>query len=143
MMAGKPTYTLIELVVVVIIIAVIASLGITGFNRARERTLLRQAIVELRMIRDAEQAYLLKRSTFTTCLNASQCETFLGLAFSDTARLSSGIGTPVFAWSYNVTGAPPYCAYAVRSGGSYAGCTYRFCLNGSTSDPVYFSGSCP
>ena len=140
--SDKKVYTLIELVVVVIIVSILTRFAFAGFYKARERALLRQAIVELRLIKDAEQAYLLKRSTFTACLNATQCGSYLGLAFFDTANLGSGLGSASNAWSYNVVAGVPYCAYAVRNFGGYAGCTYRFCCDGS-NDPLQSAGSCP
>ena len=141
----KKVYTLLELVIVLIIVAVLARFGFGGFYKAKEHTYLRQAKVELRMIKDAELAYMLKRSTFTTCLNAVQCGNFLGLAFLDTANLGSGIGSPSAAWSYSVSGGAPYCAYGARTTGSYVGCTYQICFDGAnaSTDPIYSSGSCP
>jgi type II secretory pathway pseudopilin PulG len=144
--SDKKVYTLLELVIVLIIVAILTRFGFAGFYKAREHTYLRQAKVELRLLKDAELAYILKRSTFTTCLNAVQCGNFLGLAFLDTANLGAGLGSPSAAWSYSVSGTTPYCAYAVRSGtGGYAGCTYQLCFDGAnaSTDPIYSSGSCP
>ena len=137
-------FTLLELIIVIMIVSILAGMALTGVYKSREHALLRQAIVELRMIKDAEQAYLLKRSTFTSCTNAANCGNYLNLMFSDTANLGSGGA----AWAYNVNGAYPYCAYATRictalPCSSYVGCTYRYCLDGSTVDPVYNAGSCP
>jgi len=141
---NQKAYTLIELVIVVIIIGMLAQFGISSMYKAKERALLRQAVVELRMIKDAESAYMLKRSTYTTCTDKTQCGSYLGLDFTSTANLGTGAtGGAVAAWNYNVTGTAPYCAYAVRTSGSYGGCTYMFCLDGSTTDSVYSSGSCP
>ena len=130
-----------ELVIVLVIIGILATLRLSTFGRARERSLLRQAIVELRMIKDAENAYRLKRGIFTTCLNANDCSNVLGLDFYGTANM----GIAGAAWGYMVNAASgANCAYAVRAGaGTYAGCTYRFYINGVTLDPVYNSGTCP
>jgi prepilin-type N-terminal cleavage/methylation domain-containing protein len=142
--SGKNCYTLMELVIVLVIVGILARFGLTNFYKARERAFLRQAVAELRMIKDAELAYMLKHSTFTTCTDPTQCSSYLGLAFSDTSNLGIGTtGSAGAAWSYSVAGVAPYCAYAVRATGSYSGCTYKFCCDGSTSDPVHSAGTCP
>ncbi|HLD83166.1 MAG TPA: prepilin-type N-terminal cleavage/methylation domain-containing protein [Candidatus Omnitrophota bacterium] len=52
--------TLLEIIVVVIIIGILASIGLPGFGRMQEETLNKEAYSNLKLIQEAERLYTLE-----------------------------------------------------------------------------------
>ncbi len=90
-------FTLIELMVVVIIVSILASLAIPNFKAAREKTLDREAISALRLIKVAERQYRLANNAYwpgaaTTNTDLAQINGNLSIVLNSSS------------WTYEVTG---------------------------------------
>jgi len=70
---------LIEVVTVVLILGVLASAAIVGFNKTKYKAEKNQAIVYLRMIRTAEKLYWGKWKTYLALADKAAMKTQLGL----------------------------------------------------------------
>jgi prepilin-type N-terminal cleavage/methylation domain-containing protein len=62
---GRQGFTLVEIMIVVAIIALLASVGIPGFLRARKRSQASRIINDLRLIDSAVDAYAIESSKAT------------------------------------------------------------------------------
>ena len=62
-------FTLVELIVVVIIIGVLASIAVPQYLKAVERAKRGKAFAYLSFIRDAEQMYRAEKDTYTTSMD--------------------------------------------------------------------------
>lgn len=87
------SFTLVELVMVIVIVGVLASLAIPGYFKARQKAIDREAQAMLRLLQSAQKIYKLENEIFTNCANTLDCNTKLRLDLSDNN------------WSYNVTAA--------------------------------------
>lgn len=75
----RPAFSLIEVLIVVIILAILAGFAIPGYQGARQRALDDEAEAMLRLIRAAERAYELERGAYTACGSTAVCNTSLNL----------------------------------------------------------------
>lgn len=58
--------TLTELIIVVVIIGILASLGLTGYVKTIEKSKSQEAIANLRLIRAGEKIYRVENNTYVT-----------------------------------------------------------------------------
>jgi prepilin-type N-terminal cleavage/methylation domain-containing protein len=121
------SFTLIELVVVLVIIGVLATLGIAPYNMYRENALDREAEGNLALIIAAEKVYRMERQAFYIEASEALLNTNLRL-FLPVTNMN---------WDYFTTQSaaalPVCCAQATR-----AGRNWRLCTNGN--EPV--KGAC-
>lgn len=118
----KRGFTLLELIVVIIIVGILATLGFTQYTRMIEKGRTAEAKSVLGALRTAEQSYYLERSTYTSVLSelavgaqsacTGQTSHYFSYAISsanDTAftgratRCTSGGKTPTFGSAYTIT----------------------------------------
>jgi len=78
----KRGFTLLELIIVLIILGVLSTLGITQYGAMRERALGREAVAQLKMIQAAEEVLYLETNSRKTCNNTSDCKSKLKLDLS-------------------------------------------------------------
>ena len=129
-------FTLVEILVVIVIMGILATLGITHFGVMVEQGRLRVAISNLRMIQAAERVRLLETDEFVFCDSSPACANDLGVDLDD-------------SWDYSVEGlvghgsaAFGFNARARRNSGPYTGCRYHIMHN--MNNPERESGSnCP
>lgn len=86
-------YTLAEVIVVVIIVAILASIALPIYRRTVIKARDKEAQAMLRLIREAEKIYRLEFYTYYRCDNTDDCNTILRL------------NLPGEYWDYNVTSA--------------------------------------
>ncbi|PIQ87844.1 MAG: hypothetical protein COV73_01970 [Candidatus Omnitrophica bacterium CG11_big_fil_rev_8_21_14_0_20_43_6] len=127
----KRGYTLIEILVVVVIIGILASLGLPNYFKLQEKSLDREAKASLALIRAAERVYRMEIGFYypdSGSKSVSDINTDL--------KLSLPTSSP--KWTYSVT-TPGGLATAARSGR-----TWTLDSSGPSEDatcsPV---GSCP
>ena len=104
----RESFTLAEVIVILVILAILTAMAVPLYMKASERALNREAQAMLELIVQAEKVYRLELTGYVNCSNASDCnsELFLNLPTSSSN------------WRYNVTGAGVnvFSAVALRNG---------------------------
>lgn len=57
-------FTLLELMIVVVIIGILATVGIVNYSASREKTIDREAISNLKILQSAEKMYKMEMATY-------------------------------------------------------------------------------
>lgn len=142
LVAKKPkiSLTLIELVVVVVIVGILATLSFSQYYSAVEKSMAREAVTALRLIRAAEEIYY------------SQLAIFYGVDVGAGNFTGTGTGNTALRltlnernWNYDipVANVNAFTAQAARTGGPFAPvgniCTYTINQNGVLAN----TGRCP
>lgn len=119
-------FTLMEMLVVIIIIGVLATLSVTHYGSYKERTLDREAQVNLKLIAAAEKIYRMEQTTFYPGTGSQ----------SDIATINADLKLSLPAgsnrnWDYTVwsTG----CSSATRPPGQPSPRSWFFTINDSNS----------
>ncbi|UCC94372.1 MAG: type II secretion system protein [Candidatus Omnitrophota bacterium] len=91
----KAAITFLEMMTVVIIIGILATLGVNHFGMVREQALCREAIAQLRLIQATENVILLETNAFVECdddglIDPTACNAALDLVI------------PIVEWHYSV-----------------------------------------
>jgi prepilin-type N-terminal cleavage/methylation domain-containing protein len=104
-------FTLLELLVVVIIVGIIATIGLVNYTNIKEEALNKEAQALLRLVHTAEKTYHLEIDSYANCASNNACNSLLGLQLPTSSSR---------AWDYTVTGASgnAFCTQASRVGGS-------------------------
>ncbi len=134
-------FTLYELLVVVIIVAITAALALPNFGGMKERSLGRESKAQLKLISGAEKSYRMDSGSFypydgSTVSSLSAINSNLSLSLTNTS------------FDYSLTGGQnSFSALADRKGtGGYLDCQYslRYNISNATNpeDPTANS-SCP
>lgn len=129
--------TLIEILMVVIIAGVLATLGLVNYSGIRERSMSREATANLRLVAAAERVYRMETGTFYSPVGGSAVDRMAAL--NTVLRLSLPTGT--INWNYDVTAATAttFTAQAQRNGGT---CTWQ--VNQGNAEPAAVGGTnCP
>ena len=129
-------FTLLELVIVIIIIGILATLGIQQYIPARERALEQEAVSNLQLIRQAERIYRMEMGTYYPANgredNINNINNALKLSLNENN------------WDYYIDGGQnTFTAYAERRGeGGYLDC--RYSINQTQDKPIRVSapGTC-
>lgn len=105
-MHKKNSFTLVELLVVVIVIGVLASIAAPAFLNTQRKARDREARSQLELIYTAEKNHRLNTGNYQSCDSTQECSDELQLALPD-------------AWDYsvNVVDGPPETFTAVAAGG--------------------------
>ena len=108
----KKSYTLAEILVVVIIIAVMVIFAVPGFRKTVESTRDKEAKTMLVLLRVAEKIYRLEYYTYISCANTNSCNQELKLSLPASASSY---------WTYSVTlpAADQFCASANHGGDNW------------------------
>ena len=129
-MINKEGFTLLEVLIVVAIIGILASLAIVNHGKAKEYALDKEAISNLKLIQVAEKGYYLDMSTYYP-LSASE---------SNIANINDNLKLYLTTtnWTYTVwsTG----CSRATRNGGD--GRSWYLTIADLAGDPDAGAG-CP
>ena len=117
---SRKSFTLLELMLVVVIVGIIATFAIPGYLGVRQRAEQRQASTQLRLIQTAEKVIFLENDAYSFCAGFVACNAALDLDL------------PNDGWTYNVTliAGPDFIATANNG----AGCGYAMGRN--TVDPL-------
>lgn len=136
----KTGFTLMEIIVVVIIIGILATLALPAYTPIRERTLAREAQANLRLIAAAERIYLMEGASYypftwgTNVSNLTWINNNLSL-FITSGNWDYEIRAPIFGGGFTAF------AYRKPGWGAYSTCTYM--INETSNDPIVYSGNCP
>ena len=134
-------FTLAELLIVILIVAIFAVLGLPGLTKTKENAIGREAQANLKLIAAAEKIYRMEAGGYYpvptgTITSVSDINSNLRLSLPS----SSGVN-----WNYSVTDntSDTFTATATRTtgagAGTYAGCTWS--ITHSTDKPT--TETCP
>ena len=116
-------FTLLELIIVIIVIGVLASLALPGFGKARESALEKEAQANLRLISAAEKIYHMEYNAYFTGTDL--------VVINNNLKLS----LPAQNWSYAITSAAPGTAFTAQATRG----AKELCINETEVDPY----TCP
>jgi len=137
-MTDKRGFTLLELIVVIIIIGVFATISITHYGSTKETVLDKEAISNLKLIREAERVFKIETTNYYP---SSGTESDIG-NINANLGLMLRVGTPPLYleryWNYTVKSTG--CSQATRNGGD--GRVWYFEINDSDEEPNKGAG-CP
>lgn len=121
-------FSLLELIVVIVIIGILATLGLSQYYTARENALDKEAIASLQLIKAAERTFRLENGTYVNCADNTAVNTNLKLF------LTAGSSRK---WDYKVVDATAVAltAKAKRVGNP----ARRWCIN-QTTEEAYSAG---
>ncbi|MBU0547290.1 MAG: type II secretion system GspH family protein [Candidatus Omnitrophica bacterium] len=97
-MLNKKSFTLIELLIVVVIIGILAALALPGFGTSKERVLDREAKANLALIQAAEKIYRMESSFYYPSSGSTSV-----IADINT-NLRVNLPTGASSWTYAVDG---------------------------------------
>jgi prepilin-type N-terminal cleavage/methylation domain-containing protein len=117
----KRGFTLLELVVVVIIIGILATLGFTQYGKVIEKGRIAEARMVLGAIRNAQEAYKQEYGDYS--INA----TLLQVSFP--AGTNSSCANTSYYYQYDVTGSGEAAAFRCGSGGKNPNATVTYEIN--------------
>ena len=109
-------FTLFELVIVIVIIGILATFGVSQYNPMRESALNKEAIANLKLIQAAQKVYNMENGHYANCLtmgwagNAEAC-------INDNLKLSLPANSnPNASWDYETYGtiSAPGCVHCRR-----------------------------
>ena len=126
-------FTLLEIIVVVIIVGILASLGIANYSGTKEKAIGKEAIANLKMVAAAEKVYRLETGSYypadgSTISSLTTINSDLKLSLTDRN------------WVYSIVGGAgggSFEAIANRqdAGSSYPNCEYYLRHNDSNGEP--------
>jgi len=122
------SFTLLELIVVLIIVSILATISYVHYSGYQERSLDSEGWANLNLIIDAERVYRMERGVFFLSANV--------VLLNNDLRLFLPTLNAQWAYSAQLVGAI-CCAQATRTGGAQIR-SWRLCTNGAL--PV--SGTC-
>jgi prepilin-type N-terminal cleavage/methylation domain-containing protein len=113
----RSAMTLMEIIMVVVLIGILATLGVVNFRKTVLNSRIKEAQSLLLLIRHAEDVVRSETNTFVNCANTANCNTVLRLNLPEPA-------TPTWTYSVASADADSFCATATPAGGSGLS-TYR------------------
>ncbi|MBC8436449.1 MAG: prepilin-type N-terminal cleavage/methylation domain-containing protein [Candidatus Omnitrophica bacterium] len=138
----KTAFTMIELIITVIIIAILAAIVVPNYTKAKEKAMGKEALANLKLIAAADRVYRVEQGAYVNC----NCTTTLGCVNSSSGcnyLLRLDISPENWAYAVRVygSGTSAYIrATASRQGsGAYRDCVYTVNENGDLISAV----SCP
>ncbi len=125
----KKGFTLLELMIVVIIVGILATIGVQQYMPAKERAMGKEAQLNLRLIAAAERVYRMENDVYYPAN---------GVTVSAINSINSNLklNIPTTNWIYQIAGtATGYTATASRRGtGGYLDCQWE--VRDSAVNPV-------
>lgn len=117
------SFTLLELIIVVVIMGILVTFAVPQFAVTKERALDREVQSNLRLIRAAERIYRMESNTYIAAAATPNVNTNLSLSIP--------IGAP--SWNYKVDGvtATNFTGKGQRNGSD----NRVWCINEVTDDP--------
>ena len=118
-------FTLLELIVVMIIVGILATLGLANFGQPKELAMEKEALTNLKLISSAEKIYRMESNGYIACSDTATLNTIL--------RLMLPASDPNWRYKVDVSG-NTFTAKAQRSSGQYSG-SKVFCIDQAQDKP--------
>lgn len=118
-MKKRSGFTLIELFIVVLVVAILAAIAIPIFSKNIEKSKTGEVIANLNLIRMAEKDYLIEHPAFTTTIGS--------LSLED----PNNITNKYFSYTIQSADAADFIARATRNSGPYSGDYYEISKDGA------------
>ena len=116
-------FTLIEILVTVIILAVLASMATVNYSEIKKKNEYTSAVSQMRTIAAAEKSFLLTQGFYTTTTSTANTNSQLAIKVSDGYFSNYCVN--------NITGPPPSFNITVFSGTVSKNATYTFDSDGN------------
>lgn len=100
-------FTLLEILIVVIIVGVLATLGLVNYQRVVERTQDNAAKSDLKLIRAAERIYRMEQGVYINCPTTTD--------LNNNLKLSIPNPTSNAIWQYSAVATNPTTAFSARA----------------------------
>jgi prepilin-type N-terminal cleavage/methylation domain-containing protein len=125
-------FTLLEVIIVTIIVAILAALGLASFAGPKEQAAEREAQANLKLISAAEKVYRMEIGQYVQCNSTTEVNNFLRLMLSPTDT----------NWKYRADTASgtTFNARAQRTSGPHSGT--KFCINETQENTTNSSSQC-
>lgn len=126
-------FTLLELIVVVVIVGILVTLGLVNYGGIKERTLDKEATVNLKLIQAAEKIYRMENTfyyPYSGTVDTSAINTNLKLSLTTAANRN---------WDYSIPTVQSGTSTASRAGAG--GRTWTLTISGD--EPVCSGTGCP
>jgi prepilin-type N-terminal cleavage/methylation domain-containing protein len=132
----KKSFTMIELMIVVVIVGSLTSIAVPKYIRMKEATISKEAMANVKLISAAEQVYGMEIGGFYEASDVPTINSELNLAVGGNN------------WAYTTTdlGSGVVRTTAARSNysGRFSGCVYQLDSNSATGEPVaVVAADCP
>jgi len=99
----KKSFTLLELLIVVIIVGVLAMIALPNFTKMIDKAKKDQAITYLKLIRTGEKIYYAGNSQYIACANTSEINSKLGVELTEDNYTFKVEGNPDITDSFKAT----------------------------------------
>ncbi|OIO35776.1 MAG: hypothetical protein AUJ74_04710 [Candidatus Omnitrophica bacterium CG1_02_44_16] len=131
----RKSFTLIEIMVVVIILGILVSLVIPSYIQQKKKTEYKSALAQVKVIAAAEKDYFLTQKSYVTTANTTATNSILGIKIADLVSTDS-LGNDVYTYfkDYRVnkiTGSPATFNITVFSGTASNNALYTFDSDGN------------
>jgi len=123
----KKSFTLLEVILVVVIAGIIATFAIPGYLGVRQRAEGRQASTQLSLIHTAEKVEFLENDLYAACNGFAACNTALDLDLPDDTWTYSVVCLGGCGNDFTATAAKGGCTYTITKDlakPNSAGCVY-------------------
>ncbi|MCF7908029.1 MAG: type II secretion system GspH family protein [Candidatus Omnitrophica bacterium] len=112
-MLSRPSFSLIELITVIIVISLLVLLAFPTYLSVQRRILDREAGTHLTLIQAAEKSYRIEERAYVDTANTTNTNELLGLDLSPTGHWSYSVPT---GFVNNASNPPTFCAEATSGG---------------------------
>ena len=101
----KTAFTLLELLIVIVIVGVLATIALPNFNKMIDKAKADQAVTYLKVIRSGEKIYYAGNSAYIACANAAEIKSNLGAEITEDSYTFTVTGNPNISNSFIATAA--------------------------------------
>lgn len=114
-------FTLLELMIVLVILGVLASMTLPNFTGMVEKAKADQAITYLKVIRTGERIFFINNSGYTACANLAELKAKLGAEITNEAYLFGVTSNPTTSFLATATRIKDGTTIIINQDGNFTG----------------------